>query len=162
MFLLPIFSETLQEFEGWLQGQVQKSLAEIEETSGTPASETMKDRFLETEKEKYGVRWPFNRAVGWVHITRSVGGFTFTVAVASNKKRREPKRSYIPLTLLEQPNQGKHISFSSCSNTSEIIQRFDEVLKSIISSNSCFKGCYVDASSIKDNAEFVDWKAVLE
>lgn len=160
MFLLPIYSETSLEFENWLRERVKIELLEIEERTGIPASISMEERLLEQKKDEYGSRWKFNRAVGWIFIDRAVGGFTFHVAVASNKKRREPKRFFIPLDLLDQPNEGKHIKFPQNASESKIIERFEIIFHEIITREHAFKGCYVDYSTIKDNAPFIKWNEI--
>lgn len=162
MFLLPIYSKTKEEFDQWLVDEVNADLVDVEKEIGVAVSQSMREYCIEAKREEYAVYWEFNRAVGWVSVKRAVGGFSFNVLVASNKKRPGVKKFFKPLPLEKQPNQGKFIPFNSEVNPEMILARFKEVFDNITKSNACFKGCYIEILPIKEISSFIDWKVLIE
>lgn len=161
IFYLPIYKDTKEEFESYINSLISKQIDELatHEVVGK-VSYQMQTNIADGLEREYGRSWEFNRAKGWLRVSRGSGGFVFSLAKADSIKTRKPKK-YFELMLPDQTYGGWHvIDFSKCKTADEVMGKFEEIFNSIVS-DGIFKGCYIDDSQIRSIYKYVDWPAFI-
>ena len=160
-FYLPIYKETKEQFEARYEKAFTKRVSELEDQTSGDVSARMKFMMKDQLAKEMGRSWRENHAIGWIRIGKGKGGFTFIISKSNPEKPMSPKR-YFDLIPPDQCYGNYHvISFESCTNSEAVLKKFESIFSEIVE-DTPFKGGFVDYSQIKNLADYIDWKSLIE